>query len=199
MAADDRVRSLLESESSLKGKGRGKGKGKNKTFDRQKLYSLHQDYNGSLSEDQIGQVMLQKKVKSPSGSWGKNKHVESNQAKNRDLEWRGDHRHRKEVAPRKKQDPTQTSKSENKGKSSEKGKQANGHPFQRRGKRKSKKQERFHKWRIQQRVEKCTLRQSLSYQRARYRRCFEHLVAEAGMSCLYSCHQWHRVEEAVYF
>ena len=69
MAADDRVRSLLESESSLKGKGRGKGKGKNKTFDRQKLYSLHQDYNGSLSEDQIGQVMLLKKnVKSPAGA-----------------------------------------------------------------------------------------------------------------------------------
>ena len=28
---------------------------------------------------------------------------------------------------------------------------------------------------------------------------FEHLVAEAGLSCLYSCHQWHRVEEAVYY
>ena len=43
------------------------------------------------------------------------------------------------------------------------------------------------------------LRQSQSYKRARYLRCFEHLVAVAGMSCLYICHQWHRVEEAVYF
>ena len=88
MAADDRVRSLLESESSQKGKGRGKGKGKNKTFDRQKLYSLHQDYNGSLSEDQIGQVMLQKKVKSPAGAGEKIKHVES--IKQRIETWNGD-------------------------------------------------------------------------------------------------------------
>ena len=33
MTVDDRVRSLLKSESSQKGKGKGKGKGKNKTFD----------------------------------------------------------------------------------------------------------------------------------------------------------------------
>ena len=37
-----------------------------------------------------------------------------------------------------------------------------------------------------------TLRQSQSYRRTRYTRCFEH-------SSLYSCHQWHRFEEAVYF
>ena len=33
MTVDDRVRSLLKSESSQKGKGKVKGKGKNKTFD----------------------------------------------------------------------------------------------------------------------------------------------------------------------
>ena len=30
--------------------------------------------------------------------------------------------------------------------------------------------------------------------RARYTRCFEHLVAEAGMSCLDSCHQWQKMD-----
>ena len=62
MAVDDRVRGLLKSESSQKGKGKGKGKGKNKTCDPQKLYSLYQDHNGPLSEDQVEQVMLQKKM-----------------------------------------------------------------------------------------------------------------------------------------
>ena len=62
MAVDDRVRGLLKSESSQKGKGKVKGKGKNKTFDLQKLCSLYQDLNGPLSEDQVGQVTLQKKV-----------------------------------------------------------------------------------------------------------------------------------------
>ena len=38
---------------------------------------------------------------------------------------------------------------------------------------------------------------SQSFKLARHVRCFEHLVAEAGMSRLYSCHQRHRVEEAV--
>ena len=71
MAVDDRVRGLLKSESSQKGKGKGKGKGKNKTFDLQKLYSLYQDHNGPLSEDQVEQVMLQKSVKSPAGAGAK--------------------------------------------------------------------------------------------------------------------------------
>ena len=42
------------------------------------------------------------------------------------------------------------------------------------------------------------LRRSLSCQRARHPRCFEDLVAEAGISCMCCCHQWHHVEEAVY-
>ena len=58
MAVGDRVRGLPKSESSQKGKGKGKGKGKNKTFDPQKLCSLHQDHNGPLSDDQVEQVML---------------------------------------------------------------------------------------------------------------------------------------------
>ena len=48
MAVDDRVRGLLECESSQKGKGKVKGKGKNKTFDLQKLYRLYQDLDGPL-------------------------------------------------------------------------------------------------------------------------------------------------------
>ena len=43
------------------------------------------------------------------------------------------------------------------------------------------------------------LRHFQPYKRTRYIRCFDHSAAGAGMSCLYSCHQWHRVEEAVYF
>ena len=71
VAVDNRVRSLLKSESSQKGMGKGEGKGKNKTFDPLKLYSLHQDHNGPLSEDQVEQVTLHKKVKSPAGAGAK--------------------------------------------------------------------------------------------------------------------------------
>ena len=45
----------------------------------------------------------------------------------------------------------------------------------------------------------CIMRRSLSNQCARHIRCFEELVAEAGISCMYSCHQWHHVEKEICF
>ena len=72
MAVDDRVRSLPKGQSSQKGKGKGKGKGKIQNVYSQKLYSLYQDNNGPMSEDQVEQVMLQKKNgKSPAGAGSK--------------------------------------------------------------------------------------------------------------------------------
>ena len=45
----------------------------------------------------------------------------------------------------------------------------------------------------------CVLRRSSSCQRAKHTRCLEELVADAGCSGKYCSHQWHHVEEAVYF
>ena len=114
------------------------------------------------------------------------------------MEWKG-HRQRKEVGPREGQDPTTNVERQGQRKELWKGQASEKSARPRKGKGQRQKQERFHRWRTEQRLEKCTLRQSQSHRRTRYTRCFEHLVGEAGMSCLYSCHQWHRVEEAVYF
>ena len=73
------------------------------------------------------------------------------------------------------------------------------HPAQGKGEGKRTKKKGFTGGESNKDWEKCTLRQSQSYLRRRYIRCSEQLVAEAGMSCLFSCHQWHRVEEAGYF
>ena len=128
---------------------------------------------------------------------GKISHVESIRQRIRIVEWKG-HGQRKEVGPREGQDPTTIVEVQEQRKELGKGQAGEKPARPRKGKGQRQKQERFHRWRIQQRLEKCTLRQSQSYRRARYTRCFEHLVAEAGMSCLYSCHQWHGVEEAFY-
>ena len=72
---------MLKSESSQKGKGKGKGKGKNKTCDLQKLYSLYQDHNGPLSEDQVEQVILQKKKSNPQWELGQSQARRPHQAK----------------------------------------------------------------------------------------------------------------------
>ena len=182
MTVDDRVRSLLKSESSQKRKDKGKGKGKTKCLTPQKLYSFYQDHNVPLSEDQVEQVMLQKKSTSnTSKASGKGSKP-----------WNGKGTGKGKTSDQEKgKTQPQASKGKNKGKSSGNGKQAKGHSLK--GVGKGKKQERFHRRRIQQRLEECTLRQPQSFKRARYFRCFEHLVAEAGMSCLYSCHQYHRV------
>ena len=114
------------------------------------------------------------------------------------MEWKG-HGQRKEVGPGEGQDPITIVEGQLQRKELGKGQAGEKSARPRKWKGQGQKQERFHRWRIQQRLEKCTLRQSQSYRRARHIRCFENLVAEAGMSCLYSCHQWHGVEEAVYF
>ena len=142
-------------------------------------------------------MMLQKKKRQiHSGSRGKIKHVESIRQRIRTVEWKG-HGQRKEVGPREGQDPTTDVEGQLQRKELGKGQAGEKSARPMKWKGQGQKQERFHRWRIQQRLEKCTLRQSHSYRRAR--RCFEHFVAEAGMSCLYSCHQWHVVEEAVFF
>ena len=182
---------MLKSESSQKGKGKGKGKGKNKTFDPQKLYSLYQDHNGPLSDDQVEQVMLQKNVKSQAGAGAKSSTSKASGTGSKSWNGKGTGKGKKSGQEKGKTQP-QTSKGKSKGQSSGMGKHVKSQPAQGKGKGRGKKQERFQRWRIEQRLEKCTLRQSQSHRRTRYIRCFEHLVGEAGMSCLYSCHQWHR-------
>ena len=157
-----------------------------------------------LSKDQVEQVMLQRNVKSPSGSWCKLKHVENIKQRTETMEWSGmewkGHRQKgKKSGQRERQDPTTNVEGHEQRKDLWKGQAGERPTFPWIRKGHKQKQERFHRWRIQERMEKCTLRQSQSHKRARYVRCFEHLLAEAGMSCLYSCHQWHRVDEAVYF
>ena len=153
MAVDDRVRSLLKGESSQKGKGKGKGKGKIQNVYSQKLYSLYQDNNGPMSEDQVEQVMLQKKTANPQRELGQS------QAR-RHWQW-------KEVGPRERQDPSTSVEGQEQRKELWKGQASERSALPRKGTGQRQKQERFHRWRVQQRLEKCTLRQSQSYKRAR--------------------------------
>ena len=149
----------------------------------------------NLSEDEVEQVMLQKKVKSPAGA-GQNHARRKHQAKdpNRGMERalakersrakrraRPNHNRRRAIA---------------KERARERASRRKVSPPKERGRAKAKTR-KVSQVENPTRLEKCTLRQSQSYRRAR--RCFEHLVAEAGMSCLYSCHQLHGVEEAFYF
>ena len=142
--------------------------------------------------------MLQKNVKSPAGAGAKSSTSKASGKGSKSWNGNGTGKRKKSGQEKGKTQP-QTSKSKGKGKSSGKGKHVKSQSAQGKRKGQRQKQERFHRWRIEQRLEKCTLRQSQSHRRTRYKRCFEHLVGEAGMSCLYSCHQWHRVEEAVHF
>ena len=186
MAVDDRGRSLPTSQPSQKGKGKdkGKSKGKNKTFDPQKLSNLHQDHNGHLSGDRVEHVMLQKNVKSPAEAGAQSSTLAEERSR----------------AKRKARPNHKRRRARSKERALERASIRKAHQtFPREGRGQRQQQERFHRWRIQRRLATCTLRQSQSYKRARYIRCFEYLVAAAGMSCLYRCHQRHRVEEAVYF
>ena len=126
MTVDDRVRSLLKSESSQKRKDKGKGKGKTKCLTPQKLYSFYQDHNVPLSEDQVEQVMLQKKSTSnTSKASGKGSKP-----------WNGKGTGKGKTSDQEKgKTQPQASKGKNKGNSSGKGKQAQGQPFQGMGKR----------------------------------------------------------------
>ena len=141
MAVDDRVRSLLKSESSQKGKGKGKGKGKNKMFDHQKLYSLYHDHNRPLSEDQVEQVMLRKNVKSPAGAGAKSSTSKGGKG-SKPWKGKGTGKGKKSGQEKGKTQP-QASKGKNKGKSSGKGKQAKGQPSLGKGKGKVKNKKGF--------------------------------------------------------
>ena len=192
MAVDD---SVLKSESSQKGKDKDKGKGKTKRSTLRSCTPFPKTTTDPCLKIRLNKWMLRKKIKSPAGAEAKIKHVESirQRIESRPRNGKGRSRAKREATPNHKRGRARTKKELWKGQASERS------AFPRKGKRQRQKQERFHRWRIQQRMEKCTSRQSLSHKRGRHTRCFEHLVAEAGLSCLYSCHQWHRVEEAVYF
>ena len=64
MADDDRIRGVLQSESSSKGKGERQRPRRNKMFHPQELYSFYQDFSGPMSEEKI-ESLMSKNVKSP--------------------------------------------------------------------------------------------------------------------------------------
>ena len=66
LAVDDRIRGVLQSEST------SKGNGKTKMFDSQELGSLYKDHRGPSSEEQV-ECLKSKHVKSPADLEGKGK------------------------------------------------------------------------------------------------------------------------------
>ena len=76
LAVDDRIRGVLQSESTSKGKGK-KGKGKTKMFDPQELGSLYKDHSGPSSEEQVGGLMS-KDVR-PQRTWREREKVRQRQ------------------------------------------------------------------------------------------------------------------------
>ena len=161
MAVDDRVRSLLKGESSQKGKGKGKGNGKNQiNVYSQKLCSLHQDNNGPLSEDQVEQSDVAKKKKTANHQreldqiQARPKH----QAKDRNRGMERALAKERSRAKRKARSNHKRRRARTKARALERASERKVSPPKERDRAKAKTRKVSQVWRIQQRLETCTLR-----------------------------------------
>ena len=142
MAVDDRVRSLLKSESSQKGKGKGKGKGKNKMVDPRSCTAFTKTTMYPCLKIRLNKVMLQKNVKSAAGAGAKPSTSKASGKGSKPWNGKGTGKGKKSGQEQGKTQP-QASKGKNKGKSSGNGKQAKGHPSQGKGKGEGKNKKDF--------------------------------------------------------
>ena len=147
MAADDRIRGVLYRESS------SKGKRYTKMCERQELHN-----HSGLKTRQVS-----------SGWWEERRHVLSCR-QGKDSIQRKEHWRKEKDKQMQRQTTTHISQRQEQSKEG-KAKESKNQSFTRRANAR-RKQERFHRWRAQQRANLCMLRRFLSCQRARHIRCF---------------------------
>ena len=187
MSLDERTRGVLQSESSSKGRAKVKAKEKPKCSTSQGLYSLYQNRGGPLSEEEI-EGLVSTNVKSPAGAGKKGNTSKATSKRTTQTKGKSTCKGNKlDKGKGKSRQPSTSPTCKSKEKSSGKGKQSKEPVL---ANARVKKQERFHIWRAQQRASLCMWGRSVSHQCVRHIRCFEELVAQAGISCMWSCHHF---------